>query len=70
MYFIISLTQDEEGLIEHKAGGPFSGFVVKKILPLHMQRTLSLDKCHLSFKLNVFMKRAGNESEDMQHVCL
>lgn len=33
-----------------------------------MQRTLSLDKCHLSFKLNVFMKRAGNDNEDMQHV--
>ena len=64
-----SLSQDEEGLIEHKAGGPFSGFVVKKMLPISLQRTLTLDKCHLSFKLNVFMKRAGND-DDMQHVSL
>lgn len=62
------MSQDEEGLIEHKAGGPFSGFVVKKILPIHLHRTLNLEKCHLSFKLNVYMKRAN--SEDMQHVSL
>lgn len=48
------LTQDEENLILHEAGGPFSGFIVKKIQPLDFQQFS--DKSDLSFKLNVYMK--------------
>ncbi len=50
-----NLTSEEESLILHKADGPYSGFIVKKILPFD----LKLDKCHLSFKLNVYMKKSG-----------
>lgn len=53
------ITPEEESLILHEAGGPYSGFVVKKIIPLgSQQQALNLDKCDLSFKLNVFMKHA------------
>ena len=55
-----SLTPEEERLVLHEAGGPFSGFVVKKLLPLHMQQhsalVTSAAKCDLSFRLNVFMR--------------
>ena len=51
-----SITKEEENLIIHQGGGPFSGFIVKKILPLNKQNALNLDKCDLSFKLSVYMK--------------
>ncbi len=57
-----NLTQEEEELIIHEAGGPYSGFIIKKILPFDVE----LEKCHLSFKLKVFMKQSGNQT-NMQH---
>ena len=56
------LTREEEALILHKAGGPFAGFIVKKILPYDIE----LDACHLSFKLNVYMRQSGQTN--MQQV--
>jgi hypothetical protein len=61
-----SITAEEERLILHEAGGPFSGFIVKKILPLNMQPSQS-KKCDLSFKFNVFMRHANN-ADEMQQV--
>ena len=62
-----SITADEEKLILHEAGGPFSGFVVKKILPLNMQNDLLMKRnADVSFKLNVYMKHAN--SSEMQQV--
>ena len=56
------LTDDEEALIIHEAAGPYSGFIIKKILPFNVE----LEKCHLSFKLKVFMRQSGQTN--MQHV--
>lgn len=59
-----SITADEEKLILHEAGGPFSGFIVKKVLPIAMQ-PVNQKKSDVSFKLNVFM-RHSNHSEMQQ----
>jgi hypothetical protein len=58
------LTPEEEAHILHEAGGPFAGFVIKKIIPKHLAPKLS--KCDVSFKLNVFMKHSNHS--DMQQV--
>jgi hypothetical protein len=60
------LTTDEKKLILHEASGAYSGFVVKKILPLHLQTQSMRDKkCDLTFKLNVYMKNTSRS--EMQH---
>jgi hypothetical protein len=62
-----TITPDEEKLILHEAGGPFSGFIVKKILPLNMQNDVGIQRNgDVSFKLNVYMKHAN--SSEMQQV--
>lgn len=54
------LNEYEQSLILHESGGPFSGFIVKKPLPLDMQKQLiQLTKCDLSFKLKVLMKNVN-----------
>lgn len=54
------ITKEEESFILHESGGPFTGFIVKKPLPLALQgRLFNLDKCDLSFKLNVIMKNSN-----------
>lgn len=55
------LTAEEEALIIHEASGPYSGFIIKKVLPFNVQ----LEKCHLSFKLKVYMRQSGQKN--MQH---
>lgn len=50
-----SLTKEESALILHEAGGPYAGFIIKKILPFSVE----LEKCHLSFKLKVYMRQSG-----------
>ena len=62
------ITPEEENLILHEAGGPFAGFIVKKILPLSMQGDLLLDECHLSFKLNIYMRYSDKKTAEMQQV--
>ncbi len=57
------LTLEEENGILHKAGGPYAGFVINKP-PLHAVE--ELETCHLSFKLNVYMKHV--ELEQIQQV--
>jgi hypothetical protein len=63
-----SITAEEEKLILHEAGGPFSGFIVKKILPLNMQNDFAIIRRNsdVSFKLNVYMRHAN--SSEMQQV--
>ena len=58
-----NLTPDEEKLILHEAGGPFSGFIVKKSLPLHLQTSIHSKhiKSDASFKLKVFMRNEHNQ---------
>jgi hypothetical protein len=61
-----SLTIEEEKLIIHEAGGPYAGFIIKKILPFNVE----LEKCHLSFKLKVYVQdKTGSKSgqTNMQH---
>jgi hypothetical protein len=55
------LSKEEEGLILHEAGGPFAGFIVKKMMPIAMQQTrlVNPDKSDLSFKLKVYMRHAS-----------
>ena len=63
----IDITADEKKLIMHEAGGPYSGFIVKKILPLNYQPSVyTSEKGDSSFKLNVFMRHATNP--EMQQV--
>ncbi len=50
------LTLEDEGSILHKAGGPFTGFIINK----HASKELVKEPCHLSFKLNVYMRHATN----------
>lgn len=56
-----NLTEEEESLIIHEAGGPYAGFIIKKILPFNV----ALEKSHLSFKLKVYMRQSGQS--EMQH---
>jgi hypothetical protein len=55
------LSKEEESLILHEAGGPFAGFIVKKMMPVSMQQRLLINqtKSDLSFKLNVYVKHAS-----------
>ena len=61
------ISKEEENLILHEAGGAFAGFIIKKMMPIHLQqRLLNFDKSDLAFKLNVFMKHATKP--EMQQV--
>jgi hypothetical protein len=63
----VNITPEEEKLILHEAGGAYSGFIVKKILPLNYQPSIyTNEKGDSSFKLNVFMRHATNP--EMQQV--
>lgn len=62
-----TITQEEENLILHEADGAYSGFIVKKMLPAHLQTfEMRNENGDVSFKLNVFMKHATNP--EMQQV--
>jgi hypothetical protein len=62
----LSLTPEEESLVLHAAGGPFAGFVVKKLLPIHMQASVE-SKSNLSFRLNVYVRHQhSNHSSDAE----
>ena len=63
------ITSDEESLILHEAdAGPYNGFVIKKILPTHLQQPINaMPSCHLMFKLTAFMRNlAKNEVQREQ----
>ena len=63
----INISPEEEKLILHEAGGAYSGFIVKKILPTNNQPSFyTSEKGDSSFKLNVFMRHATNP--EMQQV--
>jgi hypothetical protein len=54
------LSREEESLILHEAGGPFAGFIIKKMIPNSMHiKTVDTEKAHLYFKLNVYVKHAN-----------
>ena len=64
-----NISLEEEKLILHEAGGTYSGFIVKKILPLNLQSSsFTSEKGDSSFKLNVFMRHSTNP--EMQQVIL
>jgi hypothetical protein len=54
------LTNEDEASILHKAGGPFTGFIINKHASKELNASLSREPCHLSFKLNVYMRRSSN----------
>ena len=60
------LSSEDEGSILHKAGGPFTGFIINKQASKELIASLNREPCHLSFKLNVYMRRATNS--DIQQV--
>jgi hypothetical protein len=57
------INEDEERGIMHKAGGPYTGFIIKKVPVLPIDE---LEACHLSFKLNVYMRHT--QLEEIQQV--
>lgn len=59
------ITAEEESLILHEAGGPFAGFIIKKMLPVSLQARYlgNFEQSDLSFKLNTFMKHATKTNE-------
>lgn len=54
---------NEETSVMHKAGGPYNGFIIRKYSP-ELKNTLN--KSHLSFKLNIYVRNANNGGE-IQH---
>lgn len=62
------LTNEDEASVLHKAGGPFTGFIINKQASKELTASLSREPCHLSFKLNVYMRRTTN-SEIQQVTC-
>ncbi|RMZ95820.1 hypothetical protein BpHYR1_017278 [Brachionus plicatilis] len=61
------ITAEEEKLILHEAEGSFTGFIVKKPMPLLIQESLlNFRKSDLSFKLKVLMKHLTLAQEQQE----
>ncbi|CAF0740040.1 unnamed protein product [Brachionus calyciflorus] len=53
------ITPEEQKLLIHEAEGPFTGFIVKKAIPIHLPKKIqNMNKFDLSFKLKILMKHA------------
>lgn len=64
------LTSEDEASILHRAGGPFTGFIINKLASKELNASLSREPCHLSFKLNVYMRRSSNSEIQQETRCL